>query len=106
MAMYSLQALAVLPDWPTWRLFGNQPASAIGREQPRVAPSSSARSRNCCTLASSPMPRPIARMNSAAVMSTSSLAGGSTNSTLRTREATAGAGRLDTAGSPEPSGGL
>ncbi len=33
--MYNLQAPAVLPDCPTWRLFGSQPASAMGREQPQ-----------------------------------------------------------------------
>ena len=50
MAMYSLQALAVLPDCPTWRLLGSQPASAIGREQPSVAPIASASSLNCAHL--------------------------------------------------------
>ena len=65
---------------PTWRLFGSQPASAMGREHPSVAPTASASSLNCATLASSPMPRPMVRMNSAAVMSTSSLEASSTNS--------------------------
>ena len=66
----------------------------MGREQPSVAPSLSASSRNFCTLASSPIPRPMDRMNSAPVISTSSPADGSMNSRLRTRDLTAGAGRL------------
>src|ERR1700716_2448814 len=71
-ATYSLQALAVLPDLPARRLLGSQPASAIGREQPSVAPTAAANSRKRSTFACSPMPRPIDRMNSAAAMSTAS----------------------------------
>src|SRR6202011_3924839 len=105
-ATYSLQALAVLPDWPTCRLFGSQPASAIGREQPRVAPTAVASSWKRSTFACSPMPRPIERMNSAVVISTSSAELTSMKLRLLTRVRAAGAGKLVTVGDETPSGGL
>src|SRR5580658_8025423 len=97
-AIYSRQALAVLPDCPTWRLFGSQPASAIGREQPSVAPIASASSRNCATLDSSPTPRPIVRINGAVVISTSSAALTSVNFPPTARLVVAGAVKLVTLG--------
>ena len=69
-ATYTL-GLTVVPDWPTWRSCGIQPASTSGRDEASVAPSLAATRSNSSMLSRSPMPRPIETITSAPVMSTS-----------------------------------
>ena len=65
------RGFTVLPDCPTWRALGIQPASTIGRDTLNVAPSRRASSSKRGMLSFSATPRPIDSRKSALVMSTS-----------------------------------